>query len=185
MAGLQRETFRYTAFFCEENVWWLVKDLFARGVEQEAARVLLFTNVQRSIVAMNQRAAVPGGPLIWDYHVVLQASLGEQDWIFDFDSRLPFPTPSSDYLNATFPAQDKLPALYRTEVRVIPAAAYLAHFFSDRSHMLGILAEADFPDYPIIRPGAGVSAISLAEYRDLDAVLDDGSAVRPVHKLMA
>lgn len=183
MANFQRESFRYTAFFCEENVWWLVKDLFARGVDQQAARVLLFSNPQRSIVAMNQRAAEPGGPLIWDYHVVLRAGLGEQDWIFDFDSRLPFPTPAPDYLDATFPAQDKLPAMYRTDVRVIPAAAYLARFFSDRSHMLGILPEADFPDYPIIHPGAGVSAISLAEYRNLDALLDDGSAVYPVQRL--
>ena len=184
MANFQREAFRYTAFFCEENVWWLVQDLFSRGVDRQAARVLLFSNPQRSIVAMNQRAAEPGGALVWDYHVVLRASLGEQDWIFDFDSRLPFPTPASDSLNATFPAQDRLPGVYRTDVRVIPAAAYLARFCSDRSHMRGILPASDFPDYPIICPDAGVPAIALAEYRNLDVSLDDGSVVYPVQRLM-
>jgi len=177
MSEFRRDEFRYTAYFCEENVWWAVRELSDRGFDTTCMQVLLFTNPSQSVVLLNQLAANEGLPVAWDYHVVLQARIDASALIFDLDSRLDFPTPLHAYLRNTFPDQAELPEHYRAWVRVIPAQSYLEHFFSDRSHMLGLMPTSEFPDYPIIRPATGIDAISLDAYRDLHADLADGSCV--------
>ena len=177
MKPYRRDAFRYTALFCEENIWHLAHDLIEQGIDASRLRVLFFSNPWESIVLFNQRHAEPGEPAAWDYHVVLQAELDGEDWIFDLDTRLPFPMPRDAYLAGTFPPQAALPARYRTQVRAIPAASYLAHFYSDRSHMIGHIPANAFPDYPIIQPTPGTAAIPLGDYRDMHKTLPDGSSV--------
>jgi hypothetical protein len=176
-----RDKTPYTPLFCEENIWWLARNLLAdKGVAAERLRVLVMSNPAHSIVLFSQRSAELGQPVCWDYHVVLHAELDGATWIFDPDSRLPCPTPCMRYVAETFPEQAALPERFRTQVRVVPATSYLAHFHSDRHHMLGQIPPQDFPDYPVITPAAGVAAIDLSEYRDMSRVLPDGSQVLPV-----
>jgi hypothetical protein len=180
---VERDDFRYTPLFCEENIWWLAHDLIGRGCHPGNLQVLWFSNPAEGVLMLNQRAAAPGRPLAWDYHVVLQAVIGNTSQVFDFDSRLPFPTPFADYLRMSFPQQDLLPSSCRAWVRMVPAADYLAHFFSDRSHMLGRLPASAFPAYPVIRPAEGLAVVTLADYRDMQHQIDD-CRVLPVQDLL-
>jgi len=181
--ALRRADFRYTRYFCEENIWWLAHSLRESGFGIEHSRVWLITNPAQSVVLLNQRSARPGWPMVWDYHVILQADLDGSPTIIDFDTRLDFVTPLDAYLLATFPTQSLLRERYRSWIRTVPVASYLTHFCSDRSHMRGHLAANAFPDYPIIQPQDGVDAVSLERYLDLQAVLGDGSQFRPLTAL--
>ncbi len=184
MMDIKRESCPYTAFFCEENVWRLTRELVDKGTDADTLQVLLFSNPSQSILLFSQRAAPPGRPVVWDYNVVLRARHSGNDVILDPDTRLDFPTPTSSYLRDTFPDQGRLPVRLRTLVRSIPAASYLAHFYSDRSHMQGQLPRSAFPDYPIIQPDAGVAPIDLAAYRDPQRALSDGSRVTAIDALI-
>ena len=184
MTDIKRESCPYTAFFCEENIWRLARRLVDDGTAANTLQVLLFSNPARSVLLLNQRAAPAGRLVVWDYHVVLRARDGGGDVILDPDTRLPFPTPTQDYLRETFPDQADLPAGLRTLVRRIPAISYLTRFYSDRSHMRGQLPRSAFPDYPIIEPVAGVEAIDLAAYRDPLCELHDGSRVTTIDALV-
>ena len=180
MLDLQREHCRYTRYFCEENTWWLAKTLAEAGCPLRDLQVLLFSNPAESNLMLNQAAAEPERLAVWDYHVVLQAEIDGRCLILDFDTRLDFPAPCEDYLQRSFPPQSLLPEHLRSWVRRIPASNYLAHFYSDRSHMLDQLPQSQFPPYPIIQPEPGRQRISLAEYRDVHAELLDGSVALPL-----
>ena len=180
MQAFRREAFRYTAYFCEENIWWAARDLVDAGCDASHMQVLLFTNPSASVMLCNQRAAPEGEATVWDYHLVLQARIAGAVQILDLDTRLDFPVSREAYVQNTFPRQAALPEYNRAWVRVIPALAYLEHFYSDRSHMQGHVPASAFPDYPVIRPRAGVKAIDLEAYRDIHRDLPDGSEVFPL-----
>ncbi|TBU46969.1 N-terminal glutamine amidase-domain-containing protein [Dichomitus squalens] len=103
--------------------------------------------------------------VVWDYHVVLvlrkaangahpptrdspgdrearDASAGASAWVYDFDTTLAVPSSWKDYVGRTFPYafDEELKACidgrFHSLFRVIPAAVYLDHFASDRSHMI-------------------------------------------------
>lgn len=167
MQKFSRNDFIYTPLFCEENIWWLAKALIEKGFDGTSMLVLFFSNPASSILLLNQRATEPGRLTQWDYHVVLQADIDQQQWIFDFDSWVDFPDSIEHYLQHTFPLQTQLPEQYQSMIRVIPAASYLAHFYSDRSHMIGQLSESEFPVYPIIQPRLQKDRIDLADYRNM------------------
>ena len=154
------------------------------GYDQREMRVLLFSNPWQSVALMKQRASVQGGPVIWDYHVVLMVRTGNVQRILDFDTLLDFDASCPDYLRNTFPVQSGLPKHYRAWVRSIPASGYLKHFYSDRAHMRGHVPESEFPQYPVIRPAVMESAISLDDYRDMEAGLPDGSRVKTVTRFL-
>lgn len=176
----RRKDHRYTAFFCEENIWWLANSLVNSGVDPSSLTVLLFSNPEQRVLMANQRAAPAGQLLAWDYHVVLEMQTEAGRQVLDFDTRLGFVIPWQRYFEHSFLPQEQLPESYRTWVRPIAAGDYLRQFFSDRSHMIGKLDREDFPDYPIIRPRAGVPAISLDTYRKIDSLPSDGSRMRPL-----
>lgn len=129
----QRAFRRYTARFCEENVWHLAQapDLAARE-----RWVVFITNAARTCPVWRQRAAdAPGEPVVWDYHVVLLVNHPVEIW--DLDSTLTFPCPAARYLRETFPRADQLAPAYAPWFRVVPAALFRERFASDRSHMRG------------------------------------------------
>jgi hypothetical protein len=181
----ERDRIRYTPLFCEENIWWLARSMVDQGFDPDDLKVLFLSNAWQSVVLAKQRAAALGRLVIWDYHVVLQARLDGDEFIFDPDSRLGFPEPLAGYLRQTFPVQAELPERMRTWVRSIPAASYLGHFRSDRRHMLGRIPLSAYPDYAIILPPVGARCIDLGEYRDMHKALADGSIVQPVDALTA
>lgn len=164
----------YTPLFCEENIWRLARRMLDAGAESHAMRVLILSNPDKSLLMLQQRAG-PQGYVVWDYHVVLQVA----DQIFDFDTTLPFPLPASDYFAASFPDQTRLQPPFRGWVRVVPAAAFVQNFSSDRRHMLGVVAEAEFPPWPAIQP-QHAQAVALSDYIDMYKPLADGSEVLTV-----
>ncbi len=174
MSDRQRSS-DYTPFFCEENIWLFAKKLFDEGVAGNQMFVLYFSNLHKSIMLFKQQAAKQGHFIIWDYHVVLQVHQQAADWIYDFDSRLPFPSDISTYFSQTFPYQHRLPEIYRTMIRQIPAAEYLEHFYSDRSHMDARFHKS--PDHPVIRPDSSHQPIPLSDYCDMNKQLNDHSLV--------
>ncbi len=165
----------YAPLFCEENIQILAKRMLAEGSPPDTLRVLFFSNPGRQVVMLKQRRADDRGFVVWDYHVVLQAGR----FIYDFDSVLPFPVNSVDYFLDSFPEQSALAERYRAWVRWIPAAVFTERFYSDRSHMRGVIDEAEFPLWPVMSP-AHDQAIALSEYWDMCKALDDGSEIMGV-----
>lgn len=165
----------YTPLFCEENIWQLAKRMLELGVAADSLSVLFFSNPDKQVVMFNQRRAGEQGYVVWDYHVVLQAG----DLIYDLDTLLPFPVSAADYFRASFPNQDSIAESYRAWVRVIPAQAFVDNFYSDRSHMQGMIADEEYPEWPAIMPTHG-QAILLSEYWDMQRSLADGSEVMSV-----
>lgn len=182
--SLRRAGFRYTPLFCEENIWWLARDMVDRGVAVGNLEVLLFSNPAQSVLMLNQQAAPPGRPVAWDYHVVLRAVLGDRLAVLDFDTRLGFPFGYRDYLARSFPQQVLLPEDYRAWVRAVPAADFLQRFASDRSHMRGRVPGAAFPGYPAIAPAAGAPRTTLAQYRDIRTTGPGTGRVMPLQLLL-
>lgn len=169
-----RRQYLYASLFCEENIWHLARELVSKGCDADTMTVLLLSNPGRKIVVLNQSCRREGEIVIWDYHVILQRKHERQQWIYDFDSRLDFPSAKESYFTASFPKPDSLHHQYQMFIRHIPAASYLRHFSSDRSHMKNVIAEDMFPPYP---PIIADEAIALAEYWDMSRELDDGSRV--------
>lgn len=175
MQAVHRADYRYTAYFCEENAWWLAHDLVESGVAAADLSVLFFSNPARQVVLMNQSSAAEGALLCWDYHVIVRRISRDADEIMDFDTRLGFPVPTTHYLKATFPRQSLLPHPYRAMVRQVTAASFLERFQSNRSHMRERLDADRFPSYPPIVARDPEQAIDLSAYWDMGRTLDDGS----------
>mmetsp|Transcript_41853 Transcript_41853/g.95102 ORF Transcript_41853/g.95102 Transcript_41853/m.95102 type:complete len:260 (-) Transcript_41853:59-838(-) len=159
-----REAFRYTACYCEENVWRLCEDLLGHrqraglcpsvapsGLVRGSLKAVFISNAQQRVPLWHQRAGgereVLGAPgfVLWDYHVValLQAA-GGGCHILDLDTTLgPFPLPFADYVRqalrpdiiASFEAEGRCRELPERCFRVVDAEDYLQSLFSDRSHM--------------------------------------------------
>ncbi len=165
----------YTPLFCEENIWQYAKLLLDQGTVSNRMFVLFFSNPFKSVMLFQQQTVKPGHYTVWDYHVVLQVHQQGVGWIYDFESRLPFPSLSSVYFSQTFPNHHTLPENYQTLIRQIPATAYLKHFYSDRSHMDANLHE--FPSHPIIKPDNPDEPIPLDDYCNMNKQLSDHSLV--------
>ena len=125
---------KYAAYYCEENIWHLCAERRDAGL---ASTVLLLTNAERTCALYNQRAAAPGAPILWDYHVILLANDDHRGhWmVWDLDTRLDLPLGFSDYVAGTFAEPGRLDARFDVRFRVIDGAAWLADFSSDRAHM--------------------------------------------------
>jgi hypothetical protein len=167
-----RTSFRYQAFFCEENVYHLA------GEPRFAARprqVVFISNPTRSTAMWNQRAAgAPGVAMLWDYHVVL---LVAEPWeVWDLDTFLGLPVPAADYLGGSF--HGRLPGHYQPYFRLVEAETFAVTFASDRSHMKRRDGQWKRPPPPW--PAIGDGAPNLMRFVDVTApfvgeVLDLGT----------
>jgi hypothetical protein len=124
-------TYRYTPYYCEENIYLLAEKL--SGTAGAAFHVLFITNAGKSCMLLHQKAAGIGKPVFWDYHVILLSGSGPDSQVLDLDTRLGFPCAAPDYLARTFPSD--APEELRPLFKVIPAETYLDGFSSDRRHM--------------------------------------------------
>lgn len=177
----------YTPFFCEENIWHLADRLIAEGVPPDRLSVLVLGNRARQIPLFAQRAGRRGdGLVVWDYHVILHHRMEDGDLIYDYDSRLVFPCPFDLYRAETFPDPRRLPPELHLRVRVVPAAAWLREFHSDRSRMRDALGRPlkPFPPWPVIGPPTG-QGVDLQEYLDMERELRDESRICGVEELEA
>ena len=178
-AGLRREHFAYAACFCEENIWQLGKSLVAQGISIAAMHAVVLSNANRTIALLQQRAAPPGQAMMWDYHVILLLKNADEEWILDFDTRLPFATLRHDYaLNSFIPAP-QLAQEFQPLLRVIPMTEYLARFASDRRHMRDENGEPlqPFPLWPAIQPSDVDQPITLMQYMEMEGNLPGNSRV--------
>lgn len=161
-----RKDCRYAPFYCEENVWWLAQ----RDDLRPGLRFVVFiSNPGLSCALWSQRAAQPDNAVIWDYHVVLLVQDDMRSWIYDLDSRTPFPAPARAYLKATFHELLDLRPEFLPMFRVVPAAEFVAAFASDRSHMTeGGAFRSEPPPWPAIG-GQGGAPNNLPRFIDVQA----------------
>ncbi|KAM6283329.1 protein N-terminal glutamine amidohydrolase isoform 2-T3 [Porphyrio hochstetteri] len=110
----------YTSCYCEENVWKLCDHIRSRGRYPLEEFYAVFISNDRRM----------------DYHVILlHVSSGEQNFIYDLDTVLPFPCPFDLYSLEAFRLDDSLHPEFHRKIRMIRADLYLKTFASDRSHM--------------------------------------------------
>ncbi|NXS51246.1 NTAQ1 amidohydrolase, partial [Brachypteracias leptosomus] len=121
----------------EENVWKLCD--YIRSQDQyplEEFYVVFISNDRRMIPLWKQKSGHGDEPVVWDYHVILlHVSSGEQNFIYDLDTVLPFPCPFDVYSVEAFRLDDGLRPEFHRKIRMIRADLYLKTFASDRSHM--------------------------------------------------
>jgi protein N-terminal glutamine amidohydrolase len=118
-------------------------------------RVVFISNAARR-VAVRRQAAGRGGPVVWDYHVVLIG--GGKVW--DPDTTLGFPVDFDLWVQESF--FPLVPGL-EPRFRVIDAATYRSKFASDRSHMMDRKGKPlkPAPDWPKI--GEGMNLMSFVD----------------------
>jgi hypothetical protein len=162
--------FSYTAYYCEENIWHLAGDPRIAG---DAKQVVILTNPGRQCAVWAQRnAARAGGPVLWDYHVILLVRRGSTDLVYDLDSVLNAPSDALRYTDAALRPSLRVPAELQPWFRVIDAAAYRAGFSSDRSHMRRSDGSWSAPPPawpPIEAPQGTPGRFTLAEALDLSS----------------
>ncbi|KAF8212390.1 N-terminal glutamine amidase-domain-containing protein [Mycena galopus ATCC 62051] len=96
----------YTPFYCEENIYLLCEAFL---LQQEDVSVVFISNENKTVALWNQK--LNQSVVVWDYHVVLLLRSKEQQWIYDMDTRLPFPCLLKDYLAQTF--RQDVPSSYQ------------------------------------------------------------------------
>ncbi|XP_066482063.1 protein N-terminal glutamine amidohydrolase [Tiliqua scincoides] len=127
----------YTSCYCEENVWKLCEYIQNQNQHPlEEFYAVFISNDRRMVPLWKQQAGCGDQPVIWDYHVILlHVSSGDQNFIYDLDTVLPFPCPFDTFVEETFKSDNNLNPEFRRKVRVVRGDAYLKTFASDRSHM--------------------------------------------------
>ncbi|KOR31820.1 hypothetical protein TI05_11200 [Achromatium sp. WMS3] len=122
---MHRFDFYYWPYYCEENIWLLCQE---PCIAKLSPQVVFISNPEQRCIFTNQRLN-PQKYVIWDYHVILLI----YNYVWDFDSVLPFPCPLADYLEHSFPAD--IPPGFAPRFRIIKAHEYITCFASDRRHM--------------------------------------------------
>ena len=169
--------FCYTPLFCEENIWHLANSLIQQNVDSEKLSIVFISNLAQHIAIFNQKSARNQQPVIWDYHVILIRHEQHPALVYDFDSLCSFPIALPQYLNACFPSTLTIHTEYQAQFRLVSAGLFLSQFFSDRSHMLGIIKKENFPDYPIIKPEPENNIIKLDEFINFKQLLFDDEEI--------
>lgn len=119
-------------FYCEENVYRLAS---RSEVIAHPAEVVFVSNARRQVACWHQRAAPPGEPILWDYHVVLLEHAPDGAKIWDLDTRLGAPIDALEWVRLTFQDPTWVRAPFHPRFRVVPSATFLTEFATDRSHM--------------------------------------------------
>lgn len=124
--------FKYSANYCEENIWHLCKN---PELAHFSKIVLIVSNSARYCPFRFQKSINDYEVVWWNYHVILLASNLESSLIFDFDSTLPVPISGMEYLQKTFRKHEDWTTEHLPCFKAINADDYLTSFVSDRSHM--------------------------------------------------
>lgn len=119
-------------YFCEENAWR------ALGRVPQRAAVVFITNRAQRVAMWHQKAALRD-PVLWDYHVVVLVDAvdgavagADGGFVVDVDCTAGVVLPRAAWLAASFHDVD---APLRPLFRVVPRAAFLRSFSTDRCHM--------------------------------------------------
>ncbi|HSJ68227.1 MAG TPA: hypothetical protein VK921_11150 [Anditalea sp.] len=146
------EAFKYTANYCEENIWHLCQHPLVEGYSN---KVLIISNSTKNCPFYCQKTSQENQPVWWDYHVVLMTTKDGVHHIYDFDSTLAFPSLMCEYLNFTFPNSDIWLSKDLPFFKVISSEVYIKTFNSDRNHMKDASGSWIFepPNWPPIQGG--------------------------------
>jgi hypothetical protein len=129
--SIDRRALDYQPFYCEENVWRLLRREELAG--HPAWAVIVSSRAGR-LVALRQKAGRRAdGFVCWDYHVFAVVDEPGARLALDLDTDLPFPCALAHYLQESFPPMRDASA--QPCFRVIAAAHYLAQLATNRSHM--------------------------------------------------
>jgi len=142
--------FRYTPFYCEENIWHLAQEECFRG--QETYAVLISGKGPYRRLWFQGNAKQPDLPVLWDYHAIL-LSYRKGWWVWDLDTTLGLPVSADTYFARTFLRSNLDAKDADVILRLIQADEYVERFSSDRSHMKlpsGAWA-APPPEWPMIQ----------------------------------
>lgn len=158
LSAIDKESCIYTSCYCEENIWHLCQRIKRHVPDQfeSGCHVVFISNPKRVIPLWAQKVSKrEDGLVFWDYHVVLiQVQVEDGSvFVFDLDTALPFPCPLADYYSHAIQSEECFRPRYRRYFRVISGGSFLAHFASDRSHMLNDEGHwnAPPPSYPPIQ----------------------------------
>ncbi|XP_052559953.1 protein N-terminal glutamine amidohydrolase isoform X1 [Tympanuchus pallidicinctus] len=158
----------YTSCYCEENVWKLCE--YIRSQDRyplEEFYAVFISNDRRMIPLWKQKSGHGDEPVVWDYHVILlHVPGGEQNFIYDLDTVLPFPCPFEMYSAEAFRPDDSLHPEFHRKIRMIRADLYLKTFASDRSHMKDANGkwQKPPPSYPCIETAGYFHSLSMRTY---------------------
>lgn len=169
VSSLKREDVPYTSHFCEENVYKLIELLYDQYDIDEKSKdgtqiyaVVISNSTKRTLVWMQRLNENDlEEPVVWDYHVIVLITSSDRNkcFVFDYDSVLPYPCSSSEYILKAFRPQLALRSEYMQLFRVIPGKEYLEKFSSDRSHMEK--SSMPQPAWPLICGSSARSAMEL------------------------
>ncbi|KAM9188223.1 protein N-terminal glutamine amidohydrolase-like isoform 3-T3 [Mergus octosetaceus] len=122
-----------------------------------------------------------GGSALWRsstrFSSPTRGGCGEQNFIYDLDTVLPFPCPFDTYSTEAFRLDDSLHPEFHRKIRMIRADLYLETFASDRSHM----KDADGkwqkppPSYPCIETAD--SKMNLDDFISMNPKVGWGSVL--------
>lgn len=165
MLKINRSDYKYTALFCEENIWHLADSLIKQGVKDSVLHIVFIGNKKQQVAIFNQKSENDNHPIIWDYHVVLLRKTTHDYYvIYDFDTTTEFETIAEQYLSLSFPKEKNITPPYQAQFRLIKARTFLKEFSSDRSHMLGIIDADQFPNDKPIQAKENQSATYLHQF---------------------
>ena len=156
--------FRYTPFYCEENIWHLAQEKCFRG--REAFVVIISGEGDYRRLWFQSLAESRESPVFWDYHVLLLVF--DNGWhVWDLDTTLGLPVTAETYLQRTFLNSGIDLKNCDVMLRLIASESYVRSFSSDRSHMISPTGEwlAPPPAWPAI---LNESKSNLLEWLDVD-----------------
>ncbi|NJK89384.1 MAG: hypothetical protein HC923_08240 [Myxococcales bacterium] len=145
-----REGLEHQPYFCEENVWHLLRS--AKPLPP-AVHAVFVTGPSGRVVMARQRAAPPGSRLAWDYHVFVLWGRGAPATVLDLDTRLDFPCDAAVYLEESFPRG--VDPSEQPLFRPIAGETYLRTLETDRRHMVDAHGRytQPAPSWPLLTPG--------------------------------
>eukprot|EP01025_Chloroclados_australasicus_P061152 TRINITY_DN7982_c1_g1_i4.p2 TRINITY_DN7982_c1_g1~~TRINITY_DN7982_c1_g1_i4.p2 ORF type:complete len:249 (-),score=8.90 TRINITY_DN7982_c1_g1_i4:381-1031(-) len=171
---LDRTSCSYTKNYCEENVYFLCKQISDSSISQlKNLFVVFISNHAQKIPIWQQGAGDPKNDrlVVWDYHVIL-IQTHENDrktLVWDLDTVLNFPCNFDDYCKDALRTWLSLNPQYQKFYRVVSGLDFLQYFASDRSHMKGGNGTwlAPPPRYPPIESKYG-EKMNLNKYLNMN-----------------
>jgi len=147
----------YTAYYCEENLWWWCDGLTSK--QRQSAWVLVVSNPEKTTaLALQRLGAGDAGILIWDYHVIgLYTGDNGDSYIVDFDTMMPSVVIEACWwLSVQEALAEQVDSEHRARIRPIAAHDYHREFSSTRRHMQS-------PDGSFIHPPPAWAPITSSE----------------------
>lgn len=160
---MEIKNFKYSANFCEENIWHLCQNPELKGFSKS---VLIVSNPAKNCPFRFQKSVFGEEVVWWNYHVILLAVFNNLSLIYDFDSTLSIPLNAVEYLKKTFDEKDHLRAEHLPLFKSITAIDYVDSFFSDRSHMMDEQGNwlSSPPDWQIIGKNKNLPLAKLQDF---------------------